>query len=349
MDSLPPRWLKDWNGDGIIARTVTARQGRMIQETHLPCVDVGHPQYDVTQMSGDFRLEAEKVLEHFLSRGFRHFAYFTYGGTTWIEPHRETVRKTFLERGYDCAVYHASNRKSALPTWDERQFPKVKEWLSGLPRPIGIITPGDLHAVQLLDICRQLDIAVPEEMAIIGRGNDSVICETVRPTLTSVDLNARVGGYEAARMLDMKMAGQKVPAIYVNPMSHIEVRQSTDIMVIGDADVLQAMRFIRDYACNGIDVPRVADEVGLSRRVLERRFLKYIGRTPKAEIMRIRIERAKKLLLQTDKFRENIAQKCGFASPEYFSKVFRRMVGMTPNSFRRTNRISRNSTGHVAE
>ena len=64
-----------------------------------------------------------------------------------------------------------------------------------------------------------------------------------------------------------------MPDLILVPPSRVEVRQSTDLMAIEDPDVVQAIRFIRNYACNGIDVPRVADEVGMSRRVLERHFL----------------------------------------------------------------------------
>ncbi len=156
-----------------------------------------------------------------------------------------------------------------------------------------MVTTGDLQAVCLLDICRRLDIGVPDEMAILGRGNDTAICETVRPTLSSVDVDARRCGYEAAQMLDEKMAGKQVPKMVLVPPTRIAIRQSTDLMVIEDPDVVQALRFIRDYACKGIDVPRVADEVGVSRRALERRFLEFLGRTPNAEIIRVQIERAR--------------------------------------------------------
>jgi LacI family transcriptional regulator len=229
--------------------------------------------------------------------------------------------------------------------WDDRHVPDVKEWLRKLPRPIGILTPGDLHAVHLLDTCRELRIAVPEEMAILGRGNDATICDTVRPTLSSLDLDARRIGYEAARLLDRKMAGEPTPEVVsISPVG-VTVRQSTDLMIIEDADVVQALQYIRDFACTDIDVPRVAEHVGVSRRVLERRFFQYIGRTPKTEIMRMRIERAKMLLAKTDQSREVIAQKCGFASPEYFSKAFRRMVGMKPLAYRKIRRVSRDLSG----
>jgi LacI family transcriptional regulator len=344
LDSLPPRWLKKWQGDGIITRTIYAKQAEMIQATKMPYVEIlGHPKFGIAQVMCDFFEEGQKSVSHFLDRGLRHIAYFTYGKTWWIEQHREAFCKNLKERGYDCHIYRSPTCEQNMPIWDDRQLPDVMKWLRALPRPIGVATPSDLHAVRLLDICRQLNIAVPEEIAILGRGNDIVICETVRPTLSSMDLDARRAGYEAARMLDLKMTGKQVPEMILVPPSHVVVRQSTDLMVIEDADVVQALRFIRDYACNGIDVPRVADEVGLSRSFLERRFIKHLGRTPKAEIIRIQIERAKMLLAQTDKTLDRITQKCGFTTPQYLCRAFHREVGMTANAYRKMRRVSRDS------
>ncbi len=343
LDSLPPEWMKAWRGDGIITRTFNVKQAKMLQATKLPRVELlGPPTFGSAEIMSNSSEEAQNAVEHFLNRGLRHFAYFSYGEAWWIKQCREAFCKDLRERGYDCYVYLPSTRQRNTPVWHEHQLPSVTEWLGSLPRPIGVLTPGDLHAVCLLDVCRELHIAVPEEMAILGRGNDPVICKTVRPTLSSLDLDAGRIGYEAARLLDQKMTGKPAPHVILVSPSHVAVRQSTDLMVIDDADVVQAMQFIRDYACTGIDVPRVADEVGLSRRVLERRFYKYLGRTPKTEIMRIRIERAKMLLAQTDKTRESIAQKSGFASPEYFSKVFHRLVGIKPQAYRKLRRVCAN-------
>jgi LacI family transcriptional regulator len=350
LDSLPPKWLKAWKGDGIITRTVTAKQAQMIRCMKQPCVEVhGHPKYGLSQFSPDPLVEAQLVAEHFLSQGFRHFAYFAYGERSRYELHREIFCRTLKEQGHECHIYLDSKSQGDIDDWDKRKLPKLIKWLRGLPRPIGVTAFSDLHAVCLLEICRQLDIAVPEELAILGRGNDAVICETVRPTISSIDLDARRVGYEAARILEQKMAGKKAKETIVIPPSQVVVRQSTDLMAIEDADVVQAIRFIRNYACAGITVPRVAEEVGLSRRALERRFIRHLGRSPKTEIMRIRIERAQMLLTQTDMFRENIAQICGFAFPAYFSRVFHSIVGMTPNAYRRSRRIYRESQANAGK
>jgi LacI family transcriptional regulator len=344
LDTMPPQWLKEWRGDGIIARTFNAKQAKMLRETKLPRVELlGLPKYGIAEVRTDFDGEARLAVDHFWDRGLRQFAYFAGGEAWWIGRCFESFCRVLKERACPCQLYCTPISGQNMRSWNERYVPHLIKWLRGLSRPIGILTPGDIYAVHLLDLCREISIAVPEEMAILGRGNDSVICETVRPTLSSLDLGLRRVGYEAARMLDQKMRGKRAADEVIVSPNRVAIRQSTDLMVIKDSDVVQAMQFVRDHACTNIDVPRVAEEVGLSRRALERRFQQHLGRTPKEEIMRIRIETAKMLLAQTDNSRESIAHRCGFASPTYFSMAFHRVVGMKPQAYRKMCRISRDS------
>jgi LacI family transcriptional regulator len=342
LDSLPPEWLKEWKGDGIISRAASTKQAKLLQATKLPRVELyGDPASNWIHIAGDTAKESVLAVDHFWNRGIRHFGYFSYGESWWIRWYRDGYEKALQERGFECKRYRPPRRERNVPAWSERQIPKVVEWLKSLPHPIGILTPGDFHAVRLMNICRKLKIAVPEEIAILGRGNDPVICETMRPTLSSLDLDARGVGYAAAGLLDRMMRGESPTELILVAPSHIETRQSTDLMVIEDEDVVQAMQYIRDYACSDIDVPRVAEEVGVSRRMLERRFHEFLGRSPKEEIIRIRMETAKMLLARTDMPRETIARRCGFASPTYFSMAFHRIVGMKPQAYRKMRRVSR--------
>lgn len=336
LDSLPPQWLKEWRGDGIISRTVNSKQAKSLQATKLPLVELlGGPKLGVTNVKGDEFLDGRMAADHFLDCGLRQFAYFSYVEAWWNDLLRDAFRKVLADRGYDCHIYHPMTRQRNVSVWHEGQRPGLIKWLRSLPRPIGIYTPSDLHSVCLLDMCMELNIAVPEEIAILGRGNDAVICDTVHPTLSSLDLNSPRVGYEAAGMLDRMMAGKPVEDVVRIPPSHVVVRQSTDLIAIEDADVAQAVRYIRQFACKGIDVARVVEEVGLSRRTLEMRFCRCLGRSPKAEILRVQIEHAKMLLARTDNTSESIARKCGFSSLEYFTTAFRRMVGMKPQVYRK--------------
>jgi LacI family transcriptional regulator len=336
LDSMPPAWLKDWKGDGIISRTVNVKQIKMLWETRLPLVELhGYPEIGLPKVQSDISIGARMVVNHFLNCELRHFAFFSYGDAWWVKLQLAVYRKVLEEHHHTCHCYQPPPSDGSLPVWHESQQPALLKWISSLPRPIGIYAPGDLHAVRLLNACRELNIAVPEEIAILGRGNDAVICETVHPTLSSLDLNSRLFGYEAAGLLDRIMAGESSKDTIWIPPSHVAIRRSTDIVAIEDADIARAVQFIRQFACMGIDVPRVAEEVQLSRTVLENQFRRYLGRSPKAEIMRVRMEHAKMLLTRTDKTCENVAHKSGFSSLEYFIKAFRREVGMTPQTYRR--------------
>jgi LacI family transcriptional regulator len=349
LDSLPPRWLKEWHGDGIISRTINLKQARMLWGTKLPVVELhSHPKITVPQVRTDVMAEGGMAVDHFLNCGLRHFAFFSYGEAWWIKVHREAYCKVLEQRGCQCHCYQPPTSDRSMPVWTEKQRPGLIKWIGSLPRPIGIFTPGDPHSLRLLDLCRELDIAVPEEIAILGLCNDSVICETVRPTLSSIDVDARRVGFEAAGLLDRMMSGKPAKDIIYVPPSHVVVRQSTDLMAIEDSDVAHAVRFIRQFACKAIDVSHVVEDVGLSRRALERRFRQSLGRSPKEEIMRIRIDHAKMLMAQTDQTSESIARKSGFSSLEYFTKVFRQKVGMKPQAYRKMRRISRD-LGTVGE
>jgi LacI family transcriptional regulator len=341
LDSLPPKWISEWKIDGIIARTTSMKQAGRLAKIRAPIVELHGTRSQKYQLVADYSRVAALVLDHFLNCGLYRFAYFSYEDNWWIKKNREYYCQTLKERGFQCDCYPAPATKDAVPVWRERHRPRLIRWLRGLPRPVGIFTSGDLHAVRLLNICREIDIAVPEEMAVLGNGNDPVICETVHPTLSSVDLNARRFGYEAARLLEMKMAGKEPRHIVSIPPHSVAVRQSTNLMAIENPDIVRAMRFIRENACIGVDVNSMAEELGLSRSFLERGFREHFGRSPKAEIMRVRIERAKMLLDRTDKTSQNLAKQCGFNSLEYFITAFRREVGMTPNAYRRMQRISR--------
>ena len=187
-----------------------------------------------------------------------------------------------------------------------------------------------------------MGIAVPEEIAVVGAVDDPAICNVFTPPLSCVDLPAERIGYEAAAMLGRWMAGEKPPRHTLwMAATHVVQRQSTDLVAIEDADVAQAVRFIRERACQGLRVPQVVLHTGLSRRLLELKFQQYLGRTPKEEILKIQLQRAKLLLSQSDMSIESVAEKSGFPSFRHFASLFRREVDATPRAFRRTHRIIR--------
>ena len=197
----------------------------------------------------------------------------------------------------------------------------------------------DFQGRKVLNACSQRGIAVPDEVAVLGVDNDEVLCDFAAPPLSSVILNPHRTGYEAAALLARMMNGERIgaEAHRIEPLG-VATRQSTDVLAVEDGGVAAAVRFIREHACEGISVKDVLRAVPQSRRSLEERFKKLIGRTPHEEISRVQLNQVKLLLAETDWSLERIAESTGFAHAGYLSSVFRRLSGSTPSHYRALNR-----------
>jgi LacI family transcriptional regulator len=146
---------------------------------------------------------------------------------------------------------------------------------------------------------------------------------------------ARIG-YEGAALLDRLMRGEAAPAaMQTIPPQGLAIRQSSDVTAIADPRLADAMRFIREHACDGIGVDDVLDHLAVSRSVLQRLSRKHCDRSILDTITGVRIARVKQLLVETELPLTVIARRAGFAYMEYLSSTFRRQTGWTPSAFRR--------------
>jgi LacI family transcriptional regulator len=151
-----------------------------------------------------------------------------------------------------------------------------------------------------------------------------------------VTFNPVLIGYEAAVLLESLMSGGKVPASnQLIPPLGITVRQSSDILAIEDRHLADALSFIRQYTCTGITVADVLRNIPISRSSLERKTRDLLGRSPQAEIMRIKIAQVKSLLLVSDATLAVVARRSGFNSAQVLCERFRNEVGMTPGAYRK--------------
>jgi LacI family transcriptional regulator len=182
-------------------------------------------------------------------------------------------------------------------------------------------------------------LLVPEEVAVLSGTDDDLLCELLPVPVSGILVAAEQTGHQAARLLDRLMRGQRPPARpeLVAPVG-IVTRQSTDTLAIRNPALVKALSFIRRNPAQAIHVNDVARHAGLSRRVLERQFVETLGRAPAAEIRRVRLERAKELLAETDLPIPQVAEAAGFGSPEYLAFALRTECGQTPLRFRKTAR-----------
>jgi LacI family transcriptional regulator len=332
----PPAWLADWDGDGIIARIENAGIARALRRVRLPMVDVSAARLvpALPWFETDDAAVAQTAFEHLRERGFRNFAFCGDPRFNWSNWRQEHFQRAVQAEGGACFTYEPANVATDRDATDD-----LARWLRKLPKPVGVMACYDLRGVQVLDACRRLDVPVPDEVAVVAVDNDELLCELAHPPLSSVIPNTRRTGYEAAALLDRLMNGGKARGeTHLIPPLGVATRQSTDVLAIEDPHVSRAVRYIREHACDGINVRDVLRAVPQSRRLLEARFKKLLGRTPHEEILRVQLRRVKQLLTETDLPLETIAERTGFAHPEYLSVVFRREVGLPPSRYRAQGR-----------
>lgn len=336
LDSQVPRWLASWRGDGIIARTGSTAMARAIAATGLPGVELRASRlpHSLPFVGVDNRSLGRLVAEHFLENGFVNFAIFDIDGERYFEERRDDFLAHLRSRGHECHEFHAGSRGERPTDW-ERQQAAVALWLVSLPKPVAVFACTDQLGFWLLDACRRAGLAVPEGVAVVGVENDETLCTMAAPQLSSVAFDGERIGYEAARLLDARMNGvTDTPAEVLVPPKQLVVRQSSDIVAIGDAAIAGAVRYIREHATHGISVADVMRASGLSRTALERRMRAAIGRPPGEEIVRQRFARVQRMLLETDLPLAVIAERCGFEHHQYMAEAFKKLCGVTPGRFR---------------
>jgi LacI family transcriptional regulator len=325
--------------DGAILMITSRRQIHLLRRWQIPAVNMSSrfPDEGFPHVSNDGASIAKLAIEHFIERGFRNFAFCDLNDASFYRRRRWSEQLAM--RGMNGHVFEVS--ATQRDDWVlGRDRGRLERWLEKLPRPVGILAHNDLRGRHLVDACRRLGIPMPDEVAVLGVDNELPHCEMCNPPLSSIITDAERIGFEAAALLNRLIDGE-TPAVnrVLIPALGIVVRQSTDVTATTDPFVAKAVRYIRQYACNGIDVGDVLREVRISRTALDKRFLKALGHTPHEEIRRVRLKRARELLVESEMTIESVAERCGFRHGEYLGAVFLQEFGQTPGEFRAQQRL----------
>jgi LacI family transcriptional regulator len=333
------RALQRLKPDGLIARVATRRNETVLAALGRPVVNVSGqietPRFPLIN-TDDLRV-GRLALRHFHGRGYRHFAYC--GNAT----HLGSVRR---RRGF-CAEARALGVREAVPwhslphgdqnaPYPDASRARLAAWLTGLPRPIGILGFTDRVALEIEEGCARVGLRVPEDVAILGVGNDLARVEFAHVALSSIQLNTQQIGALAAQTLMHMMQGGRVrrTETLVGPQK-IVTRSSTDRLAVDDEVVAQALDYMREHVGNTIYVQEVARAAGVTRRVLELRFRAVLGSSVYAEAQRLHFDRALELMADPTMTIGEIAYGVGFENPAVFSTAFRSRFGTSPSSYRR--------------
>jgi LacI family transcriptional regulator len=289
----------------------------------------------------DYRAVGEMGARHLLDLGHRHFAYFTFA---WDAPEQamwDGFHATLKKRAQSLFILRRDENRTDhfLPQRRSEALEKLSLWFAGMPRPLAVLVNHDMHAVTLAELAFFSGVSVPEEMSILSVGNDTSRCETAHPNLSSIELPGEKLGWLAGAHVERIFSGSKVPELQQLPPTHVVVRKSTDLAKIDDPIVAKALAIMRREAASRMSIAEIIGKLPVSKRSFNDRFLKSIGRTPREELVRIRVDMAKERLLQTNQTVLHVAMDCGFADTESMVRLFKESTGLTPTQFRKQNRL----------
>ncbi len=331
--------LRQWSGDGALGFLRTAKIWQQLEESKLPAVNMSNvdPGPGVPAVRRDYVTTGALAAEYFLHRGFQHHAFYSSVGPDM--DMRRTLEEAYVERlqqdGHACSVLYQQDTGNwrCGPAHDHEQ---LVDWVKSLPRPVSVFAVNDFLAARLLVACRDLHLKVPEDVSVLGRSNDELVCKLTRPTLSSISEDFAEVGYQAAALLHRLMEGAKPPEapVLIAPGPIID-RESTNVTVTGDAHVRKALRYIAQHACDPITVADVVRQLPIHRTRFECLFRRALHRPPYSEITRVRIDRARKLLAASTRSVAEVAAACGFANYSSFSVAFKRETGTSPRTYRK--------------
>lgn len=332
-----------WEGEGILA-LLRKREGEVVRfvtaqldgKRGVPVVDMVSELADiqVPRVLADNQGIGAAAAEHLLACGLHHLAFFNLWDSQVEQERMAGFRDTVVAAGktFHELSFHGHKRPDstspAILGW-------LQEKLAALPKPLGVMGQHDREAMYVIQACELAGLKIPDEVAVVGSDNDPLLCDLGLIPLSSVDNRRRDQGYRAAELLDGLMNGEKAPKEPIRvPAGPVIVRYSSEVLAVPDPDLAQALKFIADHYSQPIDVQQVVDHVNTNRRRLYMLFQQHLGRPIHAEILRRRLEMAKRLLLTTDNKLYAIARACGFLNAQQLTRVFTRELGVSPSKMR---------------
>lgn len=335
-----PNWSlpASWRADGVIARVATPLLLRELLDRGAPLVDVGDlfpnaPGVDAVVT--DFDAWARLALDHFRAKGLEHFALYAPPSRDYAKRRGAAFVGAVEAAGARCVQYRPGYRVGREVSRDEHRR-RVGRWLEQLPAPVGVLAIDAKRGKDLAEVAAACGLPVPDRLAILAGDADELACEICSPPLSSIDVGSRRLGYEAAARLAARLGGgPPLAAPLAFPPDRVVPRQSTDLLAIDDPLLVQALRYMETHAFSGITVDDVLAQVPVARRHLERQFKKRLGRLPAEELRRLRLERGRQLLTESELSIEEVAEACGYAGATQFGAAFRKAFGATPLAYRR--------------
>jgi LacI family transcriptional regulator len=330
-----------WEGDGILAWLGAGDDlAKFVVEAKLPTVDFSfrRPHLRFPRVLTDHNAAAQLAADHFLAHGMDHFMFYSAVDNWSFNEVGLAFTEILKKSGHTCEWIRW--HKSPSHTTGPLQWKNQRRWLAAqlknASKPLALFAASDDHALEVVETCESMGLAVPEDVSVIGMDNSLPAVEAMHSPVSSVDRNLSTLGYRGAELLDQLIHGKPPPRepIRISPTGLI-TRKSSDLLAVNHAGVARSLQYLWDNCDRPIGVDDLARIAAMSRSGLHQAFLDHIGRPPGNELHRVRIEKAKKLLTQSRMKLEEIAEKSGYQSGNSFWIAFKQATGMSPKQYQK--------------
>ena len=334
----PRQLIRQWKPDAMIVRESSPHRFDALLDTSLPLIysPTTECRPNITNIVVNDLEVGRIAAAHMHQVGLRHFAYCGVETFFWSRLRGDGFARQVQKQGGSLARFETSEGREFF-TWDasHKQFSK---WLLNVPKPIGILCCTDDFALLVQEACLSAKLRIPDEVALIGVGNDESICDLAQVPLSSVQLNIRRGGFDAAESLAGKLRDPRQLsascAVVIEP-TRVIARPSSDAAESRDLEVAKAIAFMRKHIDSKLSVDDVISKVNLSRRRFYDRFREMTGMSIHSYIQERRLEKFALRLLETELTVSEIAYAMGESTDKNIARQFKAWYGMTPVAYRR--------------
>ena len=340
--SYPPPWLNQGYSGVITYAGAEAGIVQWLTSGKIPIVNASAdlPSKEVPSVHLGDAAFVKFALKHLLKTGVKSIMYTGDSRSSAVHFRDKLMKEELKNRPqHFYQTFHTleyANHLDGKQVFDSE--PELAKRILEAEKPLAISCANDFTAMCICQLCLTLGLRIPDEVTVLGV-EDSAIARFHSPTISSIRLPGELIGYEAMKTLDRILHGADPPqtAVLVSPTTIVQ-RQSTMRTTLQSTDDLsRAIALIKDSACQGLKVAELVQLLHVSRKTLERRFQKEVGRSPGDEIRRIRFEKAKELLASSSLSISQVSQLTGFNRVSTFSAFFRQQAGCSPREYRREN------------
>ena len=333
-----------WGATGFIALVRETAQMKRLFDRRLPGIFLNppaplggrgkaKPPRRTVFVNRDQEGVGQTAADYFLERGYTSFAFVgSARPATWSRRRLDGFRQRIEQAGGTLSVY--DDPSAAEQTDFARDAARMKKWLLSLPPQTAVFCARDRRAQQLLGVCLDAGIAVPQSLAVLGSDDDMLLCEATTPSLSSISLGGKQTGLVCAQLLDILMHGRRTKPFVDLVLPRVVTRQSTDASAIRDSILAKTLKDIRDNLSRPTNIGELAAKFGFSKRTLELKAKKVLGCTLRDQINCILLNEAVRLLSSTDLSVQEIAVKCGFCCASHLGTRIKQAFKRPPSSFR---------------